>query len=271
MPGDNTTTGNAQPSGSQVGDAKPKGNFGRLIPGNRKQEELLSFRLAKDQADLYLRTREHIAEVVGMEYGKNMRNLVRHGKEATFKAPVRPAADAIEKEPGLLEEWKLESAAFRKDVKEYDDQKAKVYTIVFGYCAPEVKSKLMNDSDFEELETNCDVVGLLNKLKAIAFKTDGGQYQPLILAETLRRLYGIRQGSKESLNHYYKRFKSLLDVAEVHWGGSIIPAEYNQATPKNKQKANQRLLAMIFLDGADPIRYGRLKDNLHKHFHYLLL
>jgi len=90
------------------GSAKAGTSKGKLANGTRvlgKLEELgeLIFKFnTKDQADKYLRTKEAIADYVGVEYGRNMRMLVENGTEKTFTRPRAPRNE--DATPGLLEE-----------------------------------------------------------------------------------------------------------------------------------------------------------------------
>jgi len=256
------TTGSAKPSGGSGRDSKA--SFGSPFVKHHKQNEELIFKSGNNQADLFLRVRDAIADEVGIEYGKDMRNLVKYGTEKTFQKPTRPDEKEA-KVPGRLEEYKEEMAIYRKESKMYDDFKAKTYIRILDRCCLEWKHRLEKDGEFSKLEQDTDVVGILKKLKAIAFKTDGGQYKPLIQANVMRKLFGIRQGTNEKTNNYYKRFLATLEVSNEHWGGNLVPAN----TPnkdKDKATANARLVSMIFLDGSDPKRFGKLKNNLHNAF-----
>jgi hypothetical protein len=64
----------------------------------------------EDQADMYLRTTEAIANFVDVEYGRDMRMLVKHGTEKTFAKPrISRSKDAT---PGLMEKYKTELGIF---------------------------------------------------------------------------------------------------------------------------------------------------------------
>ena len=64
-----------------------------------------------------------------------------------------------------------------------------------------------NDQDFKSpLEINDNVVGLLDKLKALAYDTDGIRYKLLMLQEAALCYMAINKGPKEGLNNNYNRF-----------------------------------------------------------------
>ena len=70
-----------------------------------------------------------------------------------------------------------------------------------------VESKLENDEDFEDLERNSDVVGLLEKLEEMAFAR-GVQNKFWKMQHVLRRLAAMQQGHTELLTNYKRRFES---------------------------------------------------------------
>jgi hypothetical protein len=182
-----------------TGETKP----GRKTTGEEqvlgKEEKLgeLVYKFnTKDQADMCLRTREAIADFVGVEYGRDMRSLVKHGTEKTFTKPRIPRSkDAT---PGLMEKYKTVLRIFHRDKKEFQDNKAKVFVIILGQCTHNVKSKLENELGYATLEMNDDVVGLLRQLKQMVFASGGVQHPFWIFHIVMRRLLAINQGPKES-------------------------------------------------------------------------
>jgi hypothetical protein len=59
---------------------------------------------------MYLCTTEAIANFVGVEYGRDMRMLVKHGTEKTFTEPRIPRNE--DTTPGLMEKYKTELRIF---------------------------------------------------------------------------------------------------------------------------------------------------------------
>ena len=113
------------------------------------------------------------------------------------------------------------------------------------------------------MEKNDDVVGLLGELKEMAFSAGGVKHPHWTLQEVLRPLLAINQGPKESVANCHKRFLAAAEVTEVQWG-LFCPLE-TAATDSaaNKQKAHDQLCAMIFLAGADKMRFEKLVDELN--------
>ncbi len=79
----------------------------------------------KDQADMYIRTTDAIADHVGMEYSRDMRMLVKKGTEKTFTKPTPPKSK--ESSVGELQEYKMDLSIYHKAKKEYANHKSKVF------------------------------------------------------------------------------------------------------------------------------------------------
>ena len=188
----NATTGVAS-SGNTVGFSRGRKTTGEQVLGKEEKLGELVYKFnTKDQADMYLRTTEAIADFVGVEYGRDMRMLVKHGTEKTFTEPRIPRSD--DTTPGLMEKYKTELRIFHREKKEFQDNKAKVFVIILGQCTHNVKSKLENELGYATLEMNDDVVGLLKQLKQMAFASGGVQHPFWTLQIVMRRLLAINQG-----------------------------------------------------------------------------
>ena len=247
-----------------------RSNGGQVLGKVNNLGELIYKFNTKDQADMYLRTTEAIADYVGVEYGRDMRMLVKKSKDKVFTEPLPPrtaeGTATTVPAPGKLEKYRTELMIYHKDQKEYTEQKAKVFVVILGQCSSEVKNKLANDTGFENLEENDDVVGILKMLKGMAFSTDGVQNVFWSLQGVLRRLTAINQGPSESVANYHKRFLATTEVIEEQWG-LFVPIKLTQGTGAlTKQDARDRILSMIFLAGADKRRYGVMIEELNNSY-----
>jgi hypothetical protein len=256
------TGGNHTSSGEGPGYPKSSGPNGKLILGKtRELGELVYKTNTKDQADMYLRTTDAIADYVGVEYGRDMRMLVKRSKEMIFTEPKDPATGKA----GIsMEKYKAELNLYHKDKKLYNENKSKVFIIILGQCTQVVKSKLENDEGFEKLEIEDGVVGLLGVLKQMAFSTAGVQEPFWTMQVLLRRMTAINQGPSESVANYYRRTNANIEVMESQW--DLFHPTMGLTGDDNKKKARDKLLAMIFLAGADKKRYGRLIEDLNNSY-----
>ena len=226
-------------------------------------EELGSFVFkygTNDQADMFLRTLDKIADYVGVKESKEMRILVKLQQETTFPDPEPP--DDKKATRAEVAWYNTEKKLCREKRDKYADHKASVFVILLGQCTHHMKARVVNDSDYPTLEKNFDVVGLINKLREFAFSTGGEHYKFLNLYKAMRQLFSIHMGTKETVPNYHKRFEALFKVTEAQFG-LLCPHEMceNQQAATRKT-ARDQLMAMIFLAGADKIRYGTLLDDL---------
>jgi hypothetical protein len=78
---------------------------GKQVLGKEEKLGELVYKFnTKDQIDMYLRTMGAIANFVGVEYGRDMRMLVKDGTEKIFTEPRIPRSE--DTTPGLMEKYK---------------------------------------------------------------------------------------------------------------------------------------------------------------------
>jgi hypothetical protein len=142
-----------------------------------------------------------------------------------------------------------------------------MFAIIFNQCTPEVKNRLENSADFNNMEDEDDVKALISKLEDMAYSVTGHENAYWTTQRSLRRLAGVQQGNNgDSLIKYMERFMSYLKAVESHTG-PLVPTnlDANDTTVSDESKRD-KLLAAMFLGGADPVRYQGLKTSLHNTF-----
>lgn len=252
-------------SGGASGGNTGRNTSGRQVLGKTEALGEFVFKFnTKDQADAYLRATEEIAEHVGGIYGNDMKVLVKYGTVKAFTKPSAPTG----KDPALgkVTEYKADLANYHKEQKQYQDDKEKVFSVILGQCTVVVKTRLEQDEDFREIEERSDVVSLLGKLKEMAFGTGGVQEPMWALQTVTRRLAAINQGQTESLSHYYKRFKDIVEVVEAQWGEYYPSKLVDNTVGDDKAKVRKKYLACVFLAGADKSRYGKVTEDLNNRY-----
>jgi hypothetical protein len=81
-------------SGNTVGFSRGRKTTGEQVLGKEEKLGELGYKFnTKDQADMYLRTTEAFADFVGVEYGRDMRMLVKYSTEKTFTEPRIPRSE----------------------------------------------------------------------------------------------------------------------------------------------------------------------------------
>lgn len=221
----------------------------------------------KDQTDVYLKTVEAIANYAQIKFDKDIKILVRDGKEKTFKEPKEPTGRKNE-EPSRaqMEKYKSELADFHKTQREYKLNKQQMYQIILGQCSEPIKNKLRNDSEVTKLEQDDDVAGLLTKIKAMIFSMEDVQHPFWTAQIGLRRFTALFQGPGESPDSYYKRYLLIVKVLEEQWGEMYPDKLCTDDTADAARVARDKFMAAHFLGGANRQRYGKLLDELNNSY-----
>jgi hypothetical protein len=214
-----------------------------------------------NQAEAYIKAIEHIGEYVGLHYSKELQTLVEDQEEATFTEPKAPRKET-EAAYGALEKYMAELAIYHKEKREYKDNKAKVFVIIFGQCTDDVKACLLDDSEFATWKKDSNVIGLLGKLRDMAFSTEDVEQKFMALLRIEKKLMLINQGPTERPSSYIKRVKIIVQVLEAHKGPINVNKLADSTSDKDKKAAREAYISMIALAGADKARYGTLLDKL---------
>lgn len=251
-------------SGSTGGVPSGGNPNGRLVLGKTEELGEMVYKFGKDQANMFLRTTEAIADFVGVKYSREMDILVRYSEEKKFTKPSLPKKVKDEYPPGAMEEYKILMQEYRKELKHYDGDKGRVFGVIMGQCTEVVKNKLEAEKDFVKWRQDADVVSLLEKLKEYAFLAGDHQEPNWALMQAMRSVAGVNQGQTERLVKYYIRFKSLMDVVETQWDGFYPPKLVSgNAT---KEVIRNKFQACVFLGGLNKAEYGMVLEYLNNQF-----
>ena len=82
----------------------------------------------------------------------------------------------------------------------------------------------------------------------------------------LRRLIGVNQSPGESNDHYHVRFKGHAKAIVKQWGEFSPSNLADGTTDSEKKKAEDKMLAMIYLGGVDKRRFGGMLDDWNNSF-----
>jgi hypothetical protein len=191
-----------------------------------------------------------------------MWTLIDKREEAKFVEPD-PPDDLDDRAEMKKFKMKLKRVLDKQD--RYQDNKAKVFRIIMGQCDQAMKGLVERADGFSELEEKDDVIGLLGKIRDLAYTTDNVQYEFWTMQATIRRLITMKQETRESLDVFAKRFQSQQEVTEDVWG-KLIPHMMKGKATEEQEKARHKFLACDFLAGVDGNRYGKTVDDLNNDF-----
>ena len=165
-------------------------------------------------------------------------------KEIDFDDPsIKPTrkkdSDAnVQKENDMIYDHQVKAWISRQET--YSNNKRKAYDIIIGFCTSNMKERIKEHPDYAKFNGN--PVSLLKIIKIVIHDPVADRYPFASLLDSLQRALTIRQGEKESLTEYTKRFKQGKDVLESNLGTDwlndfvVKTEEYKKATSSGQQE-----------------------------------
>jgi uncharacterized protein YifE (UPF0438 family) len=218
----------------------------------------------KNQGDKYIKTKEAIADYVGREYGKAMRQLVlgKDNPPTEPKEPPKPDKDAVS---FAIKKFERLWSHYLHKLDKYHEDKAKVFFINLGQMTPTMKNKVESLANYKDLEDNDDVVGLLSAMKDLAFSTVSVQYEYWNMVNSVKKVVILQQGTNEPLPGYYRRWTTARDITEEQWG-PWTPPKLAKASSDTDAEVRNKFQACAFLAGVDKVKYGKVINELNNSF-----
>ena len=150
-----------------------------------------------------------------------------------------------------------------------------LYNVIWGQCSPSMQEKIRSRPKFHVTEEKEDVIGLLKEIKGISHQFESHENIYDSLYEAKKGLYNFRQQPQDSNSTHLRSFQNLVDVIE-HYGGNIADdsaltkyeTEYYKkinetaSSTKVKERAKNKMLAIMFLKSTDRGRYNKLLSDL---------
>jgi hypothetical protein len=137
------------------------------------------------------------------------------------KPPVEPELPINAKKDGPeARKWDRDYSHYLHRHELYKLNKGKVFVIILGQCTlVAVKNRLKSlGTDYAQLQSDVDVLGLLTAIRNIAFVNANIQNPYWGAAQTFKQLTKVTLQNDESLPAFYKRWINARDVAELQWG-----------------------------------------------------
>ena len=184
------------------------------------------------------------------------------------------------------EEWELTEVSrieltseiknYQYRVVKYDDNKHKLWSLIWGQCTMPVRSKLEARKDWNNLRMSKSPLSLKQAIQEIIFDHKDGQYPIASMYDSLKMLFTMKQEEKEGNTAFQKRFKNTKDIVETLFG-PLVPNQYvkmvidTQKIPKDEldekihdiqEETMNRLMAYIYLKGASPKKSTELLTDL---------
>jgi hypothetical protein len=151
--------------------------------------------------------------------------------------------------------------------------KGKVFVIILRQCTLAVKNRLKSlGTDYAQLQSNNDVVGLLTAIRNIALANANIQNPYWGAAQALKRLATVTQQNDESVPAFYKRWTNARDVAELQWGPMYPTKLVTIKTVESETDENEGTVSELVEDNSAEVRtkfqaslYVASSVNMSKH------
>ncbi len=191
-----------------------KGNR-RFTGGNTSLQGKVFEISARDAVHQFTETVKAIADYVGQEYthGGDIQWMVENFADYNLQRPDNPVNN---KDP--YEKKQLDLYWKRRGV--YQDNKMKLYSLIWGQSSKTTQSKVETHLNFADCKASYDSLGLLKIIREFIFKSDDSQYKYKAEDMALRAYYNLRQTPEMTCQEYFERVRNVVEVIKS-LGGSL--------------------------------------------------
>ena len=138
--------------------------------------------------------------------------------------------------------------------------------------------------NWESIQRDQSLHNLVNKIERICVGFDDHKQEVFNLVQALKTLFLYSQSDKETVEHYGRNFRALLEMVEAFRGSPGIHQGMIEAMLKDPTRvanvgkptvakinmaeddAMEAVKAALLISGADKMRFGRLKDELANNY-----
>ena len=119
------------------------------------------------QADTFVKTTEEIAGYAGRtcKQSTDIRSAIEKSQDVTITLEAKVTTEEVPDEYDRKIIRKSQIDEYRKRNSTYQENKGKIYSVIIGQCTDAMIAKLKGDSNFDLIEHNSDMLGLLGMIK----------------------------------------------------------------------------------------------------------
>jgi hypothetical protein len=171
------------------------------------------------QADKYVTNIKRIAEYMGAEYthGGDIRSSLENEVVLTIPLPTEPtttgAVTTISTSHSLIFKGQIDQYIRREAILQENMQKA--YSLIIGQCTELLRANLKQSSEWTQVSSAFDVLGLTKLIKSIVFKFDNPKFLPVSLHQAKQNFYSLCQGIMTNAE-YLEKFNNHMDIASSY-------------------------------------------------------
>jgi len=174
MSGQSTTNGNRENNKNAQNSNNVK-DFKKFTGINQSLQGKVFEVNSKDAVHQFAETMKAIADYVGQEYthGGDIRFMVENLEDYCFIRPSNPDPNAHQFD---IESWKKQLDLFWKRRGVYEDNKMKLYSLVWGQSSKSTQSKIETHLEFQRCKNDYANLKLIKIIREFVFKSDERQY-----------------------------------------------------------------------------------------------
>jgi hypothetical protein len=131
---------------------------------------------SREAVHQFAETVKAIANYAGQEYihGGDIRYMIENLEDFDLPPPEDPPANANQY---AIKSWKKQLDLYWKRRSIYEDNKMKLYSLIWGQSSKTTQSKLETHQDFQQCKSSYESLKLLKIIWEFVFKSDDRQYK----------------------------------------------------------------------------------------------
>ena len=146
--------------------------------------------------------------------------MLKHEEEFNFIPPSAPRITRSNENTVEQDIYKEQVKMFVSRRERYNENKDKLFPLIWGQCSNSMQSKLQAKTGFHEIDQSRNCLQLIKEIKGVIFNFESQEYPVLSLHHASQKYFNTRQGKDESITEYHKRFRTTVEVLE-HYGADI--------------------------------------------------
>ena len=205
---------------------------------------------------------EYIAKHV--KFPGDMSSLTEHLTQPTLTTPVILPTTANELDKIL---WKQDVVQYAQRRNYLASNYKAVYAVIWGQCSEAVRAKVKSHSEYIGKKAESECGWLLKEIKGIMMSFESKSKPMFSLNVATKKLYAYQQGPNTSMPVFREEFTTLVDIVE-HYGGLFVPhtalleTADGDTTEEQRKSLRDQWVGMLFIQAADPRRFGALIADL---------
>ena len=150
--------------------------------------------------------------------------MAKTNTKITVTLPDKSTKEISEMTPFEEEEYRHNVKAYLKESAALKGTLRSMFNVVLGQCSKMMKTKLIGNEGYEDVETDGDVAELLKMIRTISREMNANELVYDALDEAKRKYYLYRQAPDEDNEQHTRTFKENVEVVE-HLKGSLFDDE----------------------------------------------